>query len=292
MIIDEIRNHKLCVCVSFVCFVKVSHSELATGSLPSSSVTSGSIKQASRKRLCGDLCQLIDHMESIHQIPNCNSKVCVVYGKDCYHVCSKCVGEAKSEGVTDPSKRALLETHKVMLESNMQELIHMELASTSPPEKPWGVEKPLAVDKLVVGEEPVAMVTEMTQDNKQGTAKVNTSSAVNEYLALRLERIQAKLAANTEERRVLEEEARQVEDLFLGQKEEAATEEETANLMTPTTPGTEECCNKSIVQKNTAFDGAYKRHEDCQPPEQHAVCVPPCQAEATLDPGRETSSPE
>ena len=66
----------------------------------STSVTSGSIKQASRKRLCCDLCQLINHMESVHQIPNRNSKMCVVCGKDCYHVCTKCVGEDGRQGVT------------------------------------------------------------------------------------------------------------------------------------------------------------------------------------------------
>ena len=71
----------------------------SSGDSTMSSVTQASIKEASRKRLCGDLCPLIEHLSSIQQIPNRNSKVCVVCGKDCYHVCMKCVGDDGRKGV-------------------------------------------------------------------------------------------------------------------------------------------------------------------------------------------------
>ena len=63
------------------------------------SVTSESIKEASGRRLCGDLCPLIEHVSSVKKIPNRNKKVCVVCGKDCYHVCMLCVGEDGKNGV-------------------------------------------------------------------------------------------------------------------------------------------------------------------------------------------------
>ena len=62
-------------------------------------VTKEAITEASRTRLCGDLSHLIDHLSSIRQIPNRNSKVCAVCGKDCHHVCMKCVGADGKAGV-------------------------------------------------------------------------------------------------------------------------------------------------------------------------------------------------
>ena len=77
---------------------ELSHSGSSSDSTMTS-VTSESIKKASGRRLCGDLCPLIDHMSSIRPVPNRNSKVCVVCGKDAYHVCTKCIGEDGKPGV-------------------------------------------------------------------------------------------------------------------------------------------------------------------------------------------------
>ena len=77
----------------------LSNSAATRASSASTNVTPQSIKEASRKRLCGDLCPLVDHMSSIHPIPNRNSKVCVVCGKYCYHVCMKCTGPDGKKGV-------------------------------------------------------------------------------------------------------------------------------------------------------------------------------------------------
>ena len=91
---------------------ELSHSG-ASGDSTVTSVTSKSIERASGRRLCGDLCPLIEHMSSIRPIPHRNSKVCVVCGKDCYHVCTKCIGEDGKAGVAmhaAPNLRGVGET--------------------------------------------------------------------------------------------------------------------------------------------------------------------------------------
>ena len=62
-------------------------------------VSKETIKKESGKRLCGDLCPLIDHLESIKPTRNRNPKVCVVCGKPCYHMCTKCQGPDGKKGV-------------------------------------------------------------------------------------------------------------------------------------------------------------------------------------------------
>ena len=62
-------------------------------------VTKQAIKDATGKRLCGNLCTLIEHMKHIERIPNRNSKVCVVCGRDCYQYCMKCIGPDGKAGV-------------------------------------------------------------------------------------------------------------------------------------------------------------------------------------------------
>ena len=57
-----------------------------SGSSSGTSVAQEAIKEAAFKRLCGDLCPLISHMSSVCTISNWNSKICVVCGKDSYHV--------------------------------------------------------------------------------------------------------------------------------------------------------------------------------------------------------------
>ena len=48
---------------------------------------------------CGNLDSLICHLSDVRAIPNRNSKVCVVCGKDCYHICMKCRGPDGKSGV-------------------------------------------------------------------------------------------------------------------------------------------------------------------------------------------------
>ena len=64
-----------------------------------SSITRDSIKKMTGKRLCGDLDPLIDHLEHVQVLPNRNSKVCAVCGKDAYHYCKLCVGPDGKRGV-------------------------------------------------------------------------------------------------------------------------------------------------------------------------------------------------
>ena len=75
-------------------------STAANSRSPASSVISReSIKKAFGKRLCGDLCPLIDHLSSIKPTRNRNPKICVVCGKPSYNLCMKCVGPDGKSGV-------------------------------------------------------------------------------------------------------------------------------------------------------------------------------------------------
>ena len=58
-----------------------------------------SIREQTGKRLCGDLSTLNEHLGSVRKIANRNHKVCIVCGKDCYHICHKCIGPDGKAGV-------------------------------------------------------------------------------------------------------------------------------------------------------------------------------------------------
>ena len=77
-----------------------SRSTTSASSSSSGAISREDLRAASATRLCGNLTPFCEHIRELKRIPNRNSKVCVVCGKDCYYwACFKCKGPDGRRGV-------------------------------------------------------------------------------------------------------------------------------------------------------------------------------------------------
>jgi hypothetical protein len=68
---------------------RVPRSAASVATSATSGVTSDDVKKAD-KRLCGNLCQLLQHVDSVAPLPNGSKRVCSVCGVKCGYMCGKC----------------------------------------------------------------------------------------------------------------------------------------------------------------------------------------------------------